>query len=191
MFMNTELCAAFSNRELARTIAEERKCTLYIDEREDISKLPFAALICIDTDNLEDLIQQADIGVYLAFRRVIKKRTPDKSIGHSGLLSLHTLVAHPDLGHRIADDYWRENHASLALRVHETMIYYHQLSILHCFKGPAWDGFALLGFASIDDLRNKYFNSPKGKTEIFRDIETFADTQKSPSRRLVAKTWCY
>jgi hypothetical protein len=191
MSMNTELCAAFSNRELAKAIAKERKGTLYIDEREDISKLPFAALLCIDTDNLEDLIKQADIGVYLALRRVIKKHTPDKSAEQGGLLSLHTLVAHPDLGHRKSDDYWRDNHSRLALKVHETMIYYHQLSILHCFKGPAWDGFAMLGFASVDDLQNKYFNSTAGKAKIFKDIETFADTRKSPSRRLVAKAWCY
>jgi hypothetical protein len=71
------------------------------------------------------------------------------------------------------------------------MVYYHQLSILHCFKGPAWDGFAMLGFASAADLQNNYFNSAAGKEQIFKDVAKFADTRKSPSRRLVAKTWCY
>jgi hypothetical protein len=189
--MNTEICAVFSDRKRARAIAEERKGTLYIDEREDISKLPFAALICIDTDDLDGLLEQTDVGVYLVHRRIIKKHVPDKSIDQSGLLSLHTLVAHPKMGHRESDDYWRDNHAPLALSIHEAMIYYHQLSILHCFKGPIWDGFAMLGFASLEDLQNKYFNSNAGKAEIFKDVETFADTRKSPSRRLVAKTWCY
>ena len=175
--MNTEICAAFTDRERARSIAEEHQGTLYVDEREDISKLPFAALICIDTDNLEALLEEADIGVY--------------SCEQSGLLSLHTLVSHPGLDHRQSDDYWRDNHGPLALKIHEAMTYYHQLSILHRFKGPAWDGFAMLGFDSFDDLQNKYFNSDAGKAEIFKDVESFADTRKSPSRRLVAKTWRY
>ncbi len=189
--MNTEICAAFTDRERARSIAEEHQGTLYVDEREDISKLPFAALICIDTDNLEALLEEADIGVYLIHRRIIKKHIPDDSCEQSGLLSLHTLVSHPGLDHRQSDDYWRDNHGPLALKIHEAMTYYHQLSILHRFKGPAWDGFAMLGFDSFDDLQNKYFNSDAGKAEIFKDVESFADTRKSPSRRLVAKTWRY
>jgi len=62
---------------------------------------------------------------------------------------------------------------------------------LHFFKVPAWDGFALLGFASSDDLQNKYFDSAVGKANILKDVAIFADTQKSPSRRLLAKTWRY
>jgi hypothetical protein len=189
--MNTEICAVFDNRELARAIARKGHGTLYIDEREDTHKLPFAALVCIDTDNLQGLIEQADVGVFLVHRRIIKQHIPDNSVEQNASLSLHTLVAHPALGHRKSDDYWRDNHAPLALRVHVAMIYYHQLSILHCFKGPAWDGFALLGFASLDDLQNNYFSSQTGKAEIFRDIEAFADTRNSPGRRLVAKTWRY
>ncbi|MFT6825283.1 MAG: hypothetical protein ACJA1Q_003099 [Pseudohongiellaceae bacterium] len=189
--MTTEICAAFSDRELARTIAKERKGTLYIDEREDISKLPFAALICLDTDDLEGLLQHADIAVFLVHRRIIKKHLSDQSVEQRGFLSLHTLVSHPDLTHKQSDDYWRDNHAPLALRIHEAMVYYHQLSILHSFKGPAWDGFAMLGFACVEDLQNNYFNSAAGKEQIFKDVAKFADTRKSPSRRLVAKTWCY
>lgn len=189
--MNTEICAAFNDRELARRIAASHSGTLYIDEREDIAKLPFAALVCLHTDQLETLIEQADIGVYLVSRRVIKS-CPQKYQGEQdGLLSIHTLVSHPKLGHRKSDDYWREKHAPLALQIHETMTYYHQLSILHCFKGPTWDGFAMLGFASIDDLQKKYFNSDKGKAAILKDVESFADTKKSPSRRLIAKCWRY
>jgi hypothetical protein len=192
--MNTKICAVFKDRERARSIAAEHQGILYVDEREDISKLPFAALICIDTDNLEDLVQQADVGVYLVHRRIIKEnkeKKQDREGEQDGLVSLHTLVSHPKLGHRQSDDYWRDNHAPLALKIHEAMNYYHQLSILHCFKGPAWDGFAILSFDSFDDLQNKYFNSDAGKLEVFKDVAIFADTQKSPSRRVVAKTWCY
>jgi hypothetical protein len=189
--MTTEICAIFNDRELARTIAAERHGTLYVDERKDVNTLPFTALICINTDNLEDLLRQADIGVYLVHRRTIKKHIPDRSVEQPGLLSLHTLVSHPELGHRQSDDYWQEIHALLALRAHQAMTYYHQLSILHCFKVPAWDGFALLGFASSDDLQNKYFDSAVGKANILKDVAIFADTQKSPSRRLLAKTWRY
>ena len=36
------------------------------------------------------------------------------------------------------------------------MSHYRQLSVVHRLHGPAWDGFALCGFDSIEDLRERF-----------------------------------
>jgi hypothetical protein len=63
---------------------------------------------------------------------------------------------------------------------------YAQLSVLHRFSGPVWDGFALCGFESEQDLRTKFFASKEGEQIIAEDVAKFADTKLSP-RRVVAK----
>ena len=65
------------------------------------------------------------------------------------------------------------------------MTHYTQLGVVHCIHGPQWDGFALCGFDSVEDLRQRFFGSPEGKIAIRRDVAFFADTEKSP-RRLIA-----
>ena len=90
--------------------------------------------------------------------------------------------------HEQADQHWRDVHAPLALTVHKAMTNYTQLSILHCFTGPEWNGFALCGFDTESDLRDHFFDSPEGKEAIRNDIAKFANTRKSP-RRIIAKEY--
>jgi uncharacterized protein (TIGR02118 family) len=105
-----------------------------------------------------------------------------------GFIGLFPLVAHPDLGHTNADQYWRDQHAPLALQVHEAMSHYRQLSIVHRFHGPALDGVALCGFDSLLDLRERFYATEVGRQAIATDISQFADTAKSPRRMIVAET---
>ena len=100
------------------------------------------------------------------------------------------MVHHPDLSHRMADAHWRDRHAPLALEHHPAMSYYTQLSVVHRIHGPEWDGFALCAFASIEDLRQRFFGSPEGRVAIRDDVAKFADTSASP-RRLIATETAY
>jgi hypothetical protein len=76
-------------------------------------------------------------------------------------------------------------HAPLALEHHAAMSQYTQLSVLQQISGTSYDGFALCGFESIDDLRQRFFTTPASRDVILADIARFADTRKSP-RRLIA-----
>ena len=119
-------------------------------------------------------------------RRVMKPRNEAESKGKlKGAIGLFTMVHHPDLTHRQADDHWRDNHTPLAFLHHPLMTHYAQLGVVHRIHGPQWNGFALCGFDSVEDLRERFFGTPKGKIEIRRDVAFFADTVKSP-RRLIA-----
>ena len=65
------------------------------------------------------------------------------------------------------------------------MTHYYQLSIVHRFAGPQWNGFALCCFKTESDLRLHFFNSKDGERRIAEDVRKFADTRRSP-RRVVA-----
>ena len=95
------------------------------------------------------------------------------------------MLRHPDLSHADADRYWRDRHAPLALRIHVAMSNYTQLSIVHRISGPPWDGFALCGFDSLEDLRDRFYDGPAGREAIREDVARFADPAHSP-RRLIA-----
>ena len=148
----------------------------YVDDRED-ARLPFRALVTGSTDDVDWLIDVGDVGSYLICRRTIKAG-PWESIG------LFPMVHHPDLNHRESDDHWRDRHAPLALVQHGVMTHYHQLSVVQTLNGAAYDGFALCGFASVTDLRERFFTEPGGAKIIAEDVGQFADTKRSP-RRLV------
>jgi len=67
---------------------------------------------------------------------------------------------------------------------------YSQLSVLHRFHGPDWHGFALCGFPTLLDLREKFFDTEAGKQAIRADTRVFADGNRSP-RRLIATEHVY
>lgn len=190
--MRMEMVAAFTNLEKARDLAIASRGTLLCDERENTSHLPFSALVVTATDNLPDLLQTADVGVYLVCRRVIKPRekTTESNDRRPGVIGLFTLVANPRLGHQQADEHWRDKHAPLALDVHKAMSHYAQLSIVHRFHGPEWDGFALCGFDSLEDLRLRFFDSAAGEKAIAVDVAIFSDHKLSP-RRIIASEFSY
>ncbi len=184
------LAATFEDRDKARSLAERVGGTLFSDERDDTSHLPFAALVLAVTDNLPGLVDAADVGVCLVHERVIKPRVDIQNNIERlpGVIGLFPMVARADLGHEQADQYWRDVHAPLALSVHLAMSHYRQLSVLHSFSGPAYDGFALCGFDSIEDLRERFFDSPEGQQAIREDTQRFADVRRSPRRLIVTET---
>ena len=182
-----ELCATFTDSETARSIAEELKGRLYTDERPSNAKRPFAAMVCVQTDNLSALMQAADVAVYLVARRQVKEHT-DPVVRCAGAIGVFGMVKHPNLTHEESDAHWRDKHAPLALEIHTAMSHYVQLSVLHCFKGTELDGIALCGFDSLEDLKERFYNSKEGERRIFEDVSTFADARKSPRRVIVKET---
>ncbi len=170
--------AACSSVSRAETLNQSLGGTVYADHRADTSKLPFAALVTGVTDNLDLLKDAADVGLYIVCARTIKA-------GSAKIYGLSPMLAHPQLNHKQADDHWRDTHAPLALTHHAYMTHYVQLSVVHTLSGRPFDGFALCGFATLEDLRERFFSEPDSREVILADINTFADTQRSP-RRLLA-----
>ncbi|MEM7018987.1 MAG: EthD domain-containing protein [Pseudomonadota bacterium] len=184
------LVGAFSDVNQAKQLATDIGGHLLCDERGDTSHLPYAALVLGVTDDRAAL-SSADVGTYLVCERVIKSRqaSPDAASKLPGVVGVFTMVARPGLTHTESDSHWRDNHAPLALEVHLAMSNYRQLSIMHCFNGPDWDGFALCGFESEEDLRERFFATPEGRQAIAEDVAKFADP-KSP-RRIIATEYAY
>ena len=188
-----ELLAVGHDIQRARSVAETVGGVLLCDERDDAPNLPFRALVSATTDDPDTLLTAADVGAYIVCRRVIKPRVHDpepSAEALDGAIALYPLVHHPDLTHRQADSHWRDVHAPLALEHHPAMTHYVQLSVVHRIHGPAWDGFALCGFNTLEDLRERFFSGPEGRVAIRQDIATFADTERSP-RRLIATETSY
>ena len=150
------------------------------------------ALVTAVTDDAPALLEAADVGAWVVCRRVKKPReiargeeSRDLGAPLLGVIALYPMVRHPALSHSEADRYWRDRHAPLALRHHIGMSHYTQLSIVHRLHGPEWDGFALCGFDSMDELRERFFDGPEGRVAIREDVARFADGSRSP-RRLIA-----
>jgi uncharacterized protein (TIGR02118 family) len=180
-----ELAAASNDVERARALARSLRCTAMIDERADAGGLPFRALVTAVTDDAEALFQAADVGAYLVCRRVMRPRAVGTPL--LGVIALYPMVRHPSLDHGEADRYWRDRHAPLALKHHVGMSHYTQLSVVHRIHGPEWDGFALCGFDSLDDLRERFFDGPEGRIAIREDVARFADPARSPRRLIVVE----
>ena len=141
-----------ANAGLAKAAAEQHNGIIISSTSSQTSHLPFAALVLSATDDVETFRVAADIGCYLAAERNVKER-PICELTEAtkpGVLGVFTMVANPKLGRLASDAHWRDNHAPLALQIHEAMTHYYQLSIQHRFHGPNWQGFALCCFASED-----------------------------------------
>ncbi|MFT5012139.1 MAG: hypothetical protein ACI9HA_000792 [Dinoroseobacter sp.] len=188
-----ELVGAFSNPDVGRDFAESLRGRLLVDPREETDHLPFAALVSVETDQAAAFIAAADVGAFVCVRRFIKPRAtplpaPDSTL--PGKIAMFPMVKREDLSHEQADGYWRDMHGPLALRVHEAMSFYTQLSIVHVIHGPAWDGIAQCGFDNIDDLRLRFYGSPAGQKEVEVDVAKFADPKRSP-RRLICDEFLF
>lgn len=177
--MVLELAVASSDPAGARGLARALGGRLYVDER-DSEDLPFRALATVVTDDLEAAARVADFGLYLVGRRTMKE-------GTCAVASLSPMCRRPSLSHQQADAHWRDVHTPLALRHHAAMTSYTQLSVLHCFAGTALDGFALCAFASLEDLRERFFSEPDSRRIISEDIRKFADGRRSPRRLIVTE----
>lgn len=178
-----EFAVACSSVDTAAELARDLKGTLYADNRDDTSKLPFAALATVVSDDISELQVAADVGLYVICRRVIKP-------GAANIYGLFPLIHHPDKTHVQADAHWRDTHGPLALEHHAFMTHYVQLSVVHRIEGPEIDGFALCGFENYEDFKNKFFTTEASVDVIAKDIENFANTKASP-RRLIATPTIY
>ena len=106
-----EFAVASHDVESVRALAMQYQGTLYFDDRDDTSKLPFAALATMITDDLTPLEAAADVGLYIVCRRLIKP-------GEAQIYGLFPLIHHPDKSHAQSDAHWRDVHAPLALEHH-------------------------------------------------------------------------
>ncbi len=178
-----EFAATTFDVAAATELAQVISGTTYIDERPNASKLPFQALVTGVTDNLEIFDNIADVGLYVICRRIIKPGVPN-------IVGLFPMLHHADKNHQQCDAHWRDVHAPLALEHHIHMTHYAQLSVVHKISGPDIDGFALCGFASTEDLRERFYTTPESVEIIQKDVLSFAHTKNSP-RRLIATPKTY
>jgi len=79
------------------------------------------------------------------------------------------------------DAHWRERHAPLALRHHPGMWEYRQLVVraTHTPGSPDFDGIAVIGFPTAEDLRERLYDSPAGQKVIEEDVARFIDLSRS------------
>lgn len=174
-----ELAACSNDLTAAERCARALAGTLYCDSRERHDHLPFRALVTCTTDTLADLAQVADVGLYLVCRRVIKPGVPK-------VVALFAMRHRGDLSHAEADGHWRDQHGPLALEHHPFMTNYSQLNVLQTLSGPQVDGFALCGFETEQDLRERFYAGKDSVALIAEDVRRFADVKRSPPR-LVAQ----
>jgi len=176
-----ELAAASTNIEAARELAASKKGILYCDEREDWQHLPFRALATVATDDVDAVARVGDVGTYVVFRRLIKPGDPN-------VVALFPMIRFPSKTHAETDAHWRDVHGPLALEHHKYMSHYTQLSVVANLTGQVLDGFALCGFDSIEDLRDRFYSGPGSQEAIAADVKHFADLKNSPDR-LIAREY--
>ena len=183
-----ELVALGEEGDDARAVATSLGGVAYVDERPHAESLPFRTLVRAVTDDIEALASSATVGLYVVCARTKKSRSSDASgrpEPRTGPVTINAMIHHPDQSHRQSDAYWRDGHGPLALRIHVGMADYTQLSVLSTIAGTPYDGFAILGFDSEDDLKNRFYATPGDKHVIYDDVAKFSDLKRSP-RRLVA-----
>ena len=189
-----ELVVTGNDPDAAAEVAASVGGVCYAADPEDRREFPFRTLVRAMTDNPEALAPAAETGTYLAFSRIIRERPgsadPDTAPGTTspGLTAIFPMVHHPDLTHAQGDSHWRDTHAPLALQHHPGMWDYTQLSVVATLNGPSYDGFALVSFASQEDLRERFFGDDHDREVIRADVAKFADMQRSPRRVITTET---
>jgi uncharacterized protein (TIGR02118 family) len=174
VFLGEDLDAA---RRVAQTGA-----TVYVDRRLDIV-LPFRTVTRVVSHDLGPFAKAATVGTYVVFSRLeMERSTTRRSPATSSLVTVNAFVRRPGLSHSEADTHWRLSHVPLVRRHHPGVVAYHQLSVAHVIAGPEYDGFAVCEFDSIEDFRDRFFDSPEGRAAILADVATLADPDRSPRR---------
>lgn len=175
-----ELVALTTDPEAAARVAETTGGRFYRHHDPQQSRGPYSAMVRTATDRIDLLTDLADVGLYTCFARLIKAPTgpppPERVVASFGM------VGHPDLAHHESDGHWRDVHGPLALRCHQAMCDYTQLSVVGVHQGLELDGIALCAFPNRQDLREKFFNDDEARAEIERDVASFADPKRSPRR---------
>lgn len=175
-----QLAAATTDLDAARQLVSRSGGTLYADERTNWQHLPFRGLVTMVSDQPDTLEAIGDVGVYLVYRRL-------KKAGEASVLGLFPMVRAPGLSHQEADAHWRDVHGPLALTHHGFMTHYTQLSVVKNLSGLPLDGFALCGFASEGDLRERFYSTEDGPAVIAADVAKFSDLKRSPRRLIVSE----
>ncbi len=84
--------------------------------------------------------------------------------------------------------HWTQEHAPLARTHHPGICRYVQNVVVHPLTpdAPDVDGIAELGFASLDDFRERMYDSPEGQEVIAADVREFIDV--GAGWRMLART---
>lgn len=185
-----ELAAVGSDPVRALAVAREIGGVAYTSDAPMSDGRPFASLVLASTADPAPLASISDVGSYLVYRRTMRSHPPQWQAERPtpGLVAVFAMVRRSDRTHQQADAHWRDVHAPLALRIHVGMWDYQQCSVVHTFSGPDYDGFALCGFGSEADLRERFFDGPDGQQAIRDDVANFVDGQRSP-RRVLCREW--
>lgn len=184
-----ELIGIGNDLDAAEAVASSLGGISYLGDPDEGRELPFRALVRVMTDNLDAVAPAAALGLYVGFCRTIRERPEPVVAGQAstGVTAIFPMLHHPDLDHRRSDDHWRDTHAPLALRHHPGMWDYSQLSVVHTIHGPELDGFALCAFASLDDMKHRFFGDDHDREVIYADVASFANP-KSPRRVVATET---
>ena len=180
-----ELLALATDAGEAQAVGRGLHARVYVNTEDDSGRRPYSALIRAVTDQPEALDRVADVGLYVAYSRVIKPAEAEPAA--SRVVASFPLRHHPTLSHRQADDHWRDVHAPLALRSHSAMCDYTQLSIVATLAGLPLDGIALCAFPDRDQLRHRFFDDDDARSAVHADVASFADTQNSPRRVVLSE----
>ena len=185
-----ELVVTGNDPDAAAEVAARIGGVCYAADPDDRRNFPFRTMVRAITDTPDVLSPAAGHGTYLAFSRIIRERPigADPGTASPGLTAIFPMVHHPDLTHREGDSHWRDTHAPLALQHHPGMWDYTQLSVVATLNGPSFDGFALVSFASLTDLRERFFGDDHDREVIRNDVAKFADMQRSPRRVISTET---
>ncbi|MCY4517246.1 MAG: EthD domain-containing protein [Acidimicrobiaceae bacterium] len=185
-----ELVVTGNDPEAAAEVAASVGGVCYTADPDDGRELPFRTLVRAMTDSADALTRAGTVGTYLAFSRIIRERPlgADPGAPSPGVTAIFPIVHHPDLTHAQGDSHWRDTHAPLALQHHPGMWDYTQLSVVATLNGPPFDGFALVSFASLEDMRERFFGDDHDREVIRADVAKFADMQRSPRRVITTET---
>ena len=180
-----ELIALGTDADAVVEAARSLGAVAYVNHPGESDKRPYSALLRASTDEIEAVSAVADVGLHVAFSRVIK--APSGQPSAERCVAAFGMIRHPDLTHRESDDHWRETHAPLALTNHAAMCDYTQLSIVATISGSELDGVALCAFDTREDLSTRFFNDDAAKAVIQADVVKFADTKNSLRRVILTQ----
>lgn len=135
------------------------------------------------------LADVATVGLYATqFRRVMEHpRTWADGEQTPGVAMMFGVARRADLSHEQFDAHWRDNHAPLTFKHHPGMWDYVQCS----FDRPltdgsaGLDGMAICKFPTLEDYKQRFFDSEEGRRIINEDVRKMSDVNASPSMRMV------
>jgi uncharacterized protein (TIGR02118 family) len=160
--------------------ADVERCTVHVLEGS-ADDAPFAAVLRVDGPSLSaDLVRPAaDVGLYRAHERHVKQRDVTWPLGtpSPGVAAVYATRRHPSLDRGGYDRHWGDVHGPPAVRHHVGMWDYWQCVLDDDLLpgSPDFDGIAIVQFASLADLQERFFDGPEGRAVIEADAASFTD----------------